>query len=187
MSKKVFGMMAVLFTLGSLAAILLSFTAQFAYPLIEENRRIALQKAILEVLPQATNYKILNEADKIYIGLNEHGDKVGLAFVAEGGGYQGIIKLMVGISQDWQQLSAIQVLESLETPGLGAKIASLEFTEQFVSLKVEPEIEYILNKPAQKANQIQAITGATISSRAVVKILNKTIHQVRSRIKKNGG
>ena len=44
-----------------------------------------------------------------------------------------------------------------------------------------------VTKILSKANQIQAITGATISSRAVVKILNKTIHQVRSRIKKNGG
>lgn len=74
----------------------------------------------------------------------------------------------------------------METPGLGAEIASKEFRSQFANLPAEIPIEYILNKLPEKPNQIQAITGATISTRAVVNIINNTIgvvKEVKSKIR----
>ena len=62
-------------------------------------------------------------------------------------------------------------------PGLGAEIAGAKFQEQFKSLATEPPIEYVKGKPTNKPNQIEAITGATISSKAVVNIINKTVEQ----------
>jgi len=172
----------VLLTIGVISAISISFMAQYAYPIIEKNREAALRQAILAVLPGAERFETIDEKDKIYRGLNGNNETVGYAFAGEGGGYQGIIKMMIGISPDMQALTGIIILENLETPGLGAKITSDEFRGQFENLSVQEPVVYILNKPPEKRNQIQAITGATISSRAVVNILNTTVNQVKSKI-----
>ncbi len=186
MRRRAFKMMLILLVIGGLSAFFLSLIANYAYPLIEENRRIALQKAILEVLPQAKRYEVISKTDKIYQGLTESGNLAGYAFVGQGGGYQGIIKIMIGISPNWETLRGISILENVETPGLGAKITTPEFGKQFEGLKVDPQIEYVQNKPPQKPNQIQAITGATISSQAVVNIMNNAIDRVRKQIQQKG-
>lgn len=172
----------ILLTIGVISAISISFMAQYAYPIIEKNREAALRQAILTVLPGAKRFETIDEKSKIYRGVNNSNEVVGYAFAGEGGGYQGIIKMMIGISPDWQNLIGIIILENLETPGLGAKITSDEFRSQFENLSVQEPVEYILNKPPEKPNQIQAITGATISSRAVVNIINKSVNQVKSNV-----
>lgn len=173
----------VLLTVGVFSAVSISYMAQYAYPIIERNHEAALRQAILAVLPPgAERFETIDENDKIYRGLNGNGETVGYAFAAEGGGYQGIIKMMIGVSPDMQNLTGIIILENLETPGLGAKITSDEFRSQFKNLSLQEPAAYILNKPPEKPNQIQAITGATISSRAVVNILNKTVRQVKVKI-----
>ncbi len=89
---------------------------------------------------------------------------------------------MIGMDPGLRKTSGIQILESVETPGLGAKITSKSFGEQFKNLVIIPLIELIKGKKAEKPNQIQAITGATISSQAVVDILDKTIKEVRDKL-----
>jgi electron transport complex protein RnfG len=69
------------------------------------------------------------------------------------------------------------VLEQLETPGLGAEIDGEKFVSQFRGLATRPPISYVKGKAPEKDNEVQAITGATISSKAVVDIINKTIKQ----------
>jgi electron transport complex protein RnfG len=172
----------VLVTIRVISSISISFMAKYTYPIIEEIRERALQQAILAILPNAGRYVTIDEKDKIYRGLTKDDQTAGYAFVGEGGGYQGIIKIMIGISPDWQRLKRIIILENLETPGLGAKITTDEFRSQFENLPVQRPIEYILNKKPERPNQIQAITGATISSRAVVNILNRTIDEVKLKI-----
>lgn len=183
MKMKTVQMMFVLFIVGVISSVMLSYTAQFAYPLIEENRQIVLKKSILQVLPEAKSYEVVNQESQIYRGFIADGELAGYAFIGKGGGYQGIIKIMIGIEPDWGTLQGIFILENIETPGLGAKITTENFLKQFQGLEVQPAIEYVQNKPPQQPNQIQAITGATISSRAVVNILNKTIQRVETQIK----
>jgi len=83
-------------------------------------------------------------------------------------------------------------LSQKETPGLGTKIVEdpsnenpAWFTEQFKNVKVEPEIIYVKNSKPSKDNEIQAITGATISSKSVVNILNTNIGKVKKMYNKN--
>jgi len=173
----------VLTAIAVVSAALLSYTANLTYPIIAKNRRNELRRAILQVVPGAHSFEPLREGREIYLATGENGNLIGYAFVGKGGGYQGIIKIMIGISPDWKHLLGIRVLESIETPGLGARIASAEFQAQFRGLQVTPKIEYVRNKRPEKPNQIEAITGATISSRAVVRILNRTIRQVQLLLK----
>jgi len=173
----------VLLTLGVISAVLISLMAHYAYPRIEKNREEALRRALSVVLPGAVTFEKIDEKEEFYKGLTADQEVVGYAFVGEGGGYQGTIRIMIGIRPDWQYLLGIKILENIETPGLGAKITSEEFQNQFRKLQVHPEISYVQNRPPEKPTQIKAITGATISSRAVVKILNKTISRMETKFK----
>jgi electron transport complex protein RnfG len=177
----------VLVTTGLISSATIAFMAKYANPIIEENHQKALQQAILTILPDAVRYEAVDEKSKIYRGLTKEGKTAGYAFVGEGGGYQGIIKMMIGISPDLQRLKGIIILENLETPGLGAKIVTDEFRRQFEDLPVQKPIEYVQNKAPEEPNQIRAITGATISSRSVVNILNRTIADVKTKIAKEEG
>jgi len=158
---------------------------RYSQPLIEVNKKKEVQKAIFTVLPQTKNYKVIIKNErKIYEGFDVSGKLTGYAFVGKGGGYQGEIEVMIGMNPQFAKIRGIEILESVETPGLGAKITSDWFKNQFKKLNFLPFIDLIKGKKPEKPNQIQAITGATISSRAVVNILNKTIKEVREELGK---
>lgn len=177
--KKVMQMITVLTIVGLFSAVSLVSMFNYAAPLIEANRQRELQAAILTVLPDASSYQVIDEKEGIYQGLDADGNPTDYAFIAEGGGYQGKIRMMVGINRELTALKGLEVLENIETPGLGAKIDETNFKAQFVGLSVVPQIEYVHNRKPDKPNVIRAITGATISSRAVVKTLNKDIERIK--------
>ncbi len=107
---------------------------------------------------------------------------LGYAFLAEGNGYQGTIKMIVGVDIDISEIKGMEVLESQETPGLGAEIATRDFRKKFDGLPLAHKIEYVKNKKPDKPYQIEAITGATISSKAVVKIINDGVVKLKEKI-----
>ncbi|GAI36988.1 unnamed protein product, partial [marine sediment metagenome] len=119
----------------------------------------------------------------IYKGFDSSGRLIGYAFTGNGPGYQGTIEVMIGVDSELEKTTGIEVLESVETPGLGAKITGKLFRDKFRGLVIRPLIELVKGKPPEEPNQIQAITGATISSQAVIDILNKTIKEVREILK----
>ncbi|MDP8253119.1 MAG: FMN-binding protein [Candidatus Kaelpia aquatica] len=108
------------------------------------------------------------------------------AVIAGGNGYQGEIKILVILSKDLKSIKGIDILESVETPGLGGKITSKDFKNQFKNLEVSSGVDYIKGRELSNPNQIQAITGATISSLAVVKIINLALDEIIPGIKKDG-
>jgi len=173
-------MIIVLTVVCLFAGVSLVYMDQYAEPLIKINAEKAMEEAIFKVLPDVSEVKKLEKGEHvIFKGFNKEGQLVGYAFISEGSGYQGIIKIMTGMDPELQKLTGIDILESVETPGLGAKIAGDDFKGQFNGLSIIPEISYVKGKKQEKANEIQAITGATISSRSVVKILNNTVLEVK--------
>lgn len=186
-------MIAVLTITGFLSGGFLTFVYQKTVLEIEMRSLESLRKAIFVVLPEAVNYKKLRLGEElVYQGIDKKGRKVGLAFLAKGSGYQGKIKIMVGVDQDLNRIQNIQVLESVETPGLGGKITEEGFQGQFKGLSIKEGIK--LAEEAEKAQPsaeagatIQAITGATISSKAVVSIINRKIDTIREILQKKNG
>ena len=85
---------------------------------------------------------------------------VGYAFMTNGRGYGGKIGILVGLETS-RALRGIRVISHQETPGLGAKITNADFLDQFAGLVPD---QLVL---ARDGGAIDAITGATISSRAV--------------------
>lgn len=172
-------MILVLAIVGLVSGASLSLVYKYAISQIEENQKKELEQAIFEIFRDGADYEIIDEENEIYEVLDKNGGSIGCAFTAKGNGYQGEIKLMVGLKKDSETLAGIEVIESVETPGLGGEIAGADFKKQFVNLKSVPEIACVKTKPV-KPNEVQAITAATISSKSVVNIINKKIKLVKS-------
>ena len=189
-------MIVVLAVVSIFAGGTLAFVYKWAKPQIERHERELLRQAIFNVIPGTESYLVSGEKDiTIYRCKDSSGELLGYAFVAEGGGYQDKIRIMVGLKNDLRTLGGIQILYSRETPGLGGKIDTQDvlqpvgktFTGQFENLKVSPPIQYVKGKKPDASNEIQSITGATISSRSVVEIINDTVDVVASILKNGSG
>jgi electron transport complex protein RnfG len=182
-------MIVVLTVIAMFAGGILSTWDGVTRPLIEAYKLQELKKAIAEVMPAYNSYDEINgDGMTLYVGkVDSVNDPVGIAFEAVGNGFQGKISIMVGMKPDFSEITGIKILEQIETPGLGTKIVEdptnkadrFWFPNQFKDLKVEPEIEVIKNVKPSKENEIQAITGATISSKSVAAILNQNIAQAK--------
>jgi len=158
-------------------------------PMIERNRAEALEAAIYRVLDGARTRVafVLREGklarfespdgslpkeEAVYAGYDEGGALVGFAVPAEGPGFQDTIKLLYGYNVAKKRVVGMEVLESRETPGLGDKIIKdMNFVGNFRDLAVEPAIAAVKGGRSGE-NEVDAISGATISSVAVCNIIN---------------
>lgn len=179
--KLVIHMLATLSIIGIISGGLLSQLSGWAEPKIAAHRKAATEKAIFEVQPNAKKYEIVkNVGFELYQVFDENDISTGYALPYEGSGFQGKIRLMIGINKGFSKLIGMKVLEQVETPGLGTRVTEKDFTDQFISLETIPQIDWVKGAKPSKANEIQAITGATISSKAVVLIMNDGIKKLRS-------
>jgi electron transport complex protein RnfG len=192
-------------TVGILSSLVLAASYTITEPVKQQKQREELQRSIFVVLPEAKECErtddgacknIGTDTFQVYKGLDEQNQSAGYAFVAEGSGFQDNIRMIVGIEDDLDTLLGMKVLEQAETPGLGAKIAletpKTDFFELFDQLPLaelaegQDTADFIVCLKADDPNlqnDIQAITGATISSKAVVDIINQSLvklHQVIS-------
>lgn len=148
-------------------------------PRIAANAEARLREAVLEVVPAGTQFTKQRRADHdVYRVDDASGQLVGWAVPAETMGFGDVIRMIVGITPDGQSIMGLVILDSRETPGLGDYIQAASFRDQFDGLPTSATIQVV--KPGQTAQvSIDAITGATISSRAVTNGVNQTMHAVR--------
>lgn len=118
--------------------------------------------------------KLEDEADKdesglireVYAAYSEQ-NLIGYVFNAVPKGYGGEIAVTVGVSND-KKITGVRVGNNSETPGLGSKTANKEFTDQFQEKDISSEI-VVVKRSASQDNEIQAVSGATISTNAVTR------------------
>jgi electron transport complex protein RnfG len=182
-------MMATLGTAGLCSGLAVVGIFLLTQPRIERNRAEALEAAIFRVLRGASSRAAFVRRDGdlvrrgeaagaapagsiVYAGYDEDGALLGFAIPAEGPGFQDTIKLIYGYDPDARRVVGMEVLESRETPGLGDKILKDDaFLENFRDLAVAPEV-VVVKGGRSRDNEVDAISGATISSKAVVRIIN---------------
>lgn len=155
-------------------------------PMIAANQAAALRRAVFEVVPGADRLQRLAWRDgtlvpaegdaggepSVYAGYDAAGGFLGYAIPGEGSGYQDTIGLLYGFDPSCRLVVGMEILESRETPGLGDRIfKDPVFVGAFRELAIEPEIE-LVKEGASAPNQVDGITGAAISSQAVVRIIN---------------
>lgn len=196
-------LIAALGIAGFLSGIILVGTYIFTLPMIEANKAQAMQEAIFKVLPGCESFKTytLNGTElveelpdngenkeggdelKLYAGYNANNEMIGFAIPGSEPGFQDNIVAIFGYDAVNKKIIGFEVLESKETPGLGDKIFKDQaFQENFKELMVDPEIILVKNGQKKNANEVEGITGATISSKAVVGLLNNTMSTYRSAI-----
>lgn len=167
--KDMMRMGSFLFIIAGIAGVLLAFTESLTSPLIGENRIKMLEAARREVLPDAKSFlpvefKAENGTVTNYVaGFNEAGELTGIVLNAAPKGYAGPIEMVLGLNSNGK-ISGVKILSQKETPGLGTKLAAASFLEPFNKIAREKENPVFLVK--QDGGDIDAITAATISSRA---------------------
>jgi len=171
-------MVSVLFIACGLAAASLAVVNMVTHERISRWEKQRKELALKAVLVDADEFKTLKEG-KVWEA-RRHGQALGHAFLAEIQGYSGPITLMFGVDNDGA-ITGLEILGHTETPGLGARIASAAFRDQFRKKRVE---QIKLKKDDAQTGQIDAITGATISSRAVANAVRTAIDSFN---KEDGG
>jgi H+/Na+-translocating ferredoxin:NAD+ oxidoreductase subunit G len=171
---------------GLLSGLLIVIVFEATLPMIEANRAAATRRAVFLVVPGSSalqklvwkgdTLEIATKTDAgefVYAGYSDDGSFLGYAIPGEGAGFQDTIRLIYGFDPVARRVVGMDVLESKETPGLGDKIyKDKAFVDCFSKLAVEPNIVVVKNGTRSKDYEVDGITGATISSKAVVKILN---------------
>lgn len=166
-------------------------------PRIEQNRINKLNALAGRLIPDA-DFVPLEELGVMIEVTSLKGDKKkvdvykamageecsGWTFNAAGSGFQDKIELVVAVDRGFEKIVGFDVLASSETPGFGDKIKQPDFQKQFKG-KTADKLELIKSGEA-KDNKILAITGATISSESVVKIINHYISNVREEMQRKG-
>ena len=133
-----------------------------------------------EPVPDATDER--GEKVLYYIARDEQGEVCGYTLEVVGSGFADKIKLLVAVDAKLEKLIGIAVLKSNETPGFGDKIKEARFRDQFGGC---PTVKLLVVKEGARSvadEQIVAITGATVSSEAVTKIVNEGIVRLREMI-----
>jgi electron transport complex protein RnfG len=122
----------------------------------------------------------LRETTKAYVGYDGNGTRIGVAVEAGAPGFADEVRLMVGFNPATSALTGYAVLSQKETPGLGDKIAKdTAFVGRFRG-KVAP-LSGTKNSTTEPG-MVQTITGATISSRTVIRIINDALARWRPRL-----
>ena len=186
--------------LGLICVVIIVSVYYGTLPAIQFNKEQALSAAIARVLPSATNVLTYTQTEfsgfqpvssgsmaqqtLIHAGYDAQHHLVGLAIEAQGMGYQDAIGLLYGYLPERQYLNGFVVLQSRETPGLGSKIETdKKFLKAFQSLDVALNadgtrlahaIVPVKKAKPRFAGQIDTITGATVSSRAVITIIGES-------------
>jgi electron transport complex protein RnfG len=180
-------MVAVAMACGFAIALVFQATAGQ----IERNRAALLEEAVGQVLPgtATTNGYAIDEHTvtavavdqaEFITGYDDNGTLIGVAIPASIMGYQDTIRMLFGYDPSREVLTGFAVLASRETPGLGSKIgtdpaflASLTGLDlRLAGSTLANEITLATRGDARESWQIDGITGATISSNAVIQAIN---------------
>ncbi len=152
------------------SAAILAFVNEQTKGRIEDTQQEERARALCEVVPQAKAgaiEPIKKDGVEYYIVYKTSAKKeiAGYGFIAEEKGYSSVIRIIVGVNPQ-AKIMGVKILRQKETPGLGAKIEGEKFLKQFKGRGVKD------------LDDVDTITGATISSCAVIKGISKKLEQL---------
>ncbi len=178
-------MILVLTLVGLISGGFLAGVAKLTKEKIALNIQKEIEAAIIEVIPGTTQNQKLYEEDNltIYEGKDDSGQSTGYAVQTTGIGFQDKITLLYGIDRLKAKIIGLTVIDQKETPGLGAKITDQDVFLRFWKNRDISQPLALRKPPAGSAeelapSEINAITGATISSRKVLEIVNSSLERL---------
>ena len=177
---------------GALAGLLIVSTYELTLPRIEHHQAETMAAAIQEVLKAPARYDTLylqggalvkrlpagvdpKKTEKLFLGYDASGRRVGFAMSAVGVGFQDPMTLMFGYDAAKREVIAMRVIANKETPGLGDKIVKDSgFVAEFSPVGA-PIVGVKKDRATGAREEVTMITGATVSSRAVIRIINDAV------------
>lgn len=199
-------------TLG-LISLICGFAVTLAYqwtkPFVDENQRVTTERAVRAVLPQAAVQKAFvlgAEAvapaspesppeDTVYVGYDAAGRVVGVAARGASRGYADLVHVMYAYDPGCQCINAVRVTKMSETPGLGdAVVKDPAFQKNFEALDARPNgqgtglanrIVTVKHGSKREAWQIDAISGSTVTSKAIGRALDQSAQRLVPRIQRH--
>ncbi len=178
--------------------LLIAITNAAWSPIIQQNEKDKLNNLMRGLISDANDFEIAIEAAEIpgkkgkvtrtdiYKALDSDGRSIGFAFVAVGAGFADKIKLVIAVDDKCEKFFGFKVLSSNETPGFGDRIKEDYLGNQFKNAPAD-KIELVKTGDAQKIDsKIVAISGATVSSEAVVKIFNTYTERIKEQLQAKG-
>jgi len=178
--------------------LLIAVTNAALSPRIEQNKINKRNRLVGALLPEAKDFVLLEaeieiesiqgkkEKVEVYRAMSEGDECVGWSFNAAGSGFADKIELVVAVDKDFEKLAGFDVLSSNETPNFGDQIKYDYYRDQFKGAPAE-ELKLIQSGDPKKIDdEIVAISGATVSSEAVVEIINNFLTQIKEQMQKKG-
>jgi electron transport complex protein RnfG len=190
-----FRLIATLAIAGALAGLLIVLVNQHTKPLIDAYKAEQLKIAVYEVLPGTDHYDTYylvdstlsltlpegakeSEFKRIYVGYKADYQLNGVAMSRGESGFQDVIMIIFGFDPNSSTLMGMKVLDSKETPGLGDKIfKDMKYVNQFFAGPATPLIPTKPGRGKGLPGEIDTITGATISSKKLIEIINHAIEE----------
>lgn len=178
--KEIMNLGFKLLLISLVAALSLGYVNDITKDKIEYQRELANEKARIAVMSEADKFEEVNLADKGiedkmvvegFIAL-KGGEAIGYVFKTKPKGYGGALEVIVGISNK-NQITGVRIGNHNETPGLGAKSQDEEFYGQYYEMNTENPVG--VSKTQASKTEIKAISGATITSKAVTRGVNHAI------------
>ncbi|MDH5760705.1 MAG: FMN-binding protein [Gemmatimonadota bacterium] len=178
---------------GALAGLAIVLVFQWAQPRIEIYQAKVLAEAVTEVLGGPERYETIfledgaftaaprgdtASMDRVYVGYGADGGAVGIAVAAAEPGFQDVIRVLFGYDPATGNVLGMKVLESKETPGLGDKIEKDSVFVAAFSGVASPIVGVKKGQGSGLDAEVVMITGATISSRAVIDIINHRLEAI---------
>ena len=166
------------------ATALLAYVNSFTKPKIEAIKIKEAEDARNELIPNSTFEEVTGDLTYYVAKDKNSGELKGYTFTAEKIVYGGPVKTMAAVDKDFKVIS-IKVIQQTETPGLGTNSTLPKFTDQF---KGKSPDQLIVDKDGGvPPNAIKALTGATITTRAVTNAVKETIIQLKQKVGEANG
>lgn len=180
--KDILKLGGILLLVTAVASAVLAFVNMKTKPLILEQARLAKEKALTIALPNADKRTIEFTEDGYYVGYKspEKEEIAGYVFSAFGKGYSSTIETLIGIDTTGT-VRGMKIVYQVETPGLGTKIEEVRYGENapwFQKQFVGKPLSQIFLKKDKPTGEINDVTGATISSRAVTNSVHQTLKKM---------
>lgn len=178
-----------LLLITAVAGLVLAFANNMTAPIIAEKNAKKLAESLVDAYPDSKDFKSMDaEKMKAAIGDNEAiqeifevGNGEGFVFRSLGqGGFGGAIEFIVGVSKDGE-IKGFKVLNHSETPGFGDASTKPEFVQGVTGNKIAEDL--VAAESPSTDNDIQGISGATITTNAILGGLNKTLKVARELVK----
>ncbi len=145
-----------------------------------DNQSLTIKPRTIEVNKNGTT-----KYYTVYDAWLPDGKMAGHVVKADGQGYADKIELLIGLDAEGKSITGLFVLDQKETPGLGAKILEDDWRGQFKEKSTAKSLSVVKGGGA-KEDEIDAISGATISSRSVTGIVNATVANIASQLAVTG-